>query len=187
MLIRGIFDKLVMVDIQKRKKLAIHLRHLSVGLLSNDDFESSILDDVSSGWLPEEYYRSKEAKYDDRIIKPMLEWCWGLYSDTRNHKLIGRDALPEEVLKTIARCILFLQTDKEYEWPYFDSSNSLLRFSLGEIVISILSLGQYLRDKKKEKGKKFEEFKKFGDYHVWPFHLQTEYEEHLKQHPFLVG
>ena len=67
-----------MVDIEGRKKLAYHLRHLSIGLISNDEFEDYITDDVSFGWLPEQYYRSKEAKFDDGIIQPILELSWCL-------------------------------------------------------------------------------------------------------------
>ena len=152
-------QKYYRVDITKRKQLAIHLRHLSVGLLSNDDFESNLMDDVTNGWLPEQYYRAKEAKSDDQIIQPLLELCWGLYDDTRNHKLTGRDKLPEESIKIIARCILFLQTDKVYEWPYFNNLNPLFKFSLAEIILSILSLGQYYRDKRKEKRKHLKNFK----------------------------
>ena len=58
-----------MVDKERRKKLAFHLLQLSVGLTSNDDFESSIADEVFGGWLPEQYYRSKQvkSKLDDPI------------------------------------------------------------------------------------------------------------------------
>src|SRR5688500_11324589 len=105
-----------MVDIERRKKLALHLRHLSVGLISNDDFEDRIMDDVTNGWLPEQYHRVKEEKSDDPIIKPMLELSWCLYNDTMRHKLIGRHKLNEEQLKDIARFILFLHSDFEYEW-----------------------------------------------------------------------
>src|SRR5476651_2608001 len=106
-----------MIDYERRKKLAINLRHLSVGLISNDDFESNIMDCVTDGWLPEQYYRSKKSKTDDAIIVPMLEFCWCLYSDLKNYKLKGKNKLPSESLKMIARCILFLQSDREFEWP----------------------------------------------------------------------
>jgi hypothetical protein len=33
-------------------------------LLSNDDFESNLMDDVTNGWLPEQYPKSKEAKLE---------------------------------------------------------------------------------------------------------------------------
>lgn len=174
-----------MVDIERRRKLAFHLRHLSVGLISNDDFEERLMDDVTNGWLPEQYYKSEEAKLDDKIIQPILELCWGLYDDTRNHKLRGSDKLPEQSLKLIARCILFLQVDKEYEWPYFDANNPLFKFSLGEIILTILSFGQYYRDKRKEKEKAFEEFQKLGNFEIWPFFTESDYDEQLKHQPFL--
>ncbi len=174
-----------MIDIERRKKLALHLRHLSVGLISNDDFEENLMDDVTYGWLPEQYYRSEEAKSDDKIIQPMLELCWGLYDDTRNHKLKGTDNLPKESLKVIARCILFLQSSQKYEWPYFDTNNPLFKFSLGEIILTILSLGQYYRDKRKEKELAYAEFQKLGNFEIWPFLNEQQYKEQLELQPFL--
>ena len=176
-----------MVDTERRKKLAFHLRHLSVGLITNDDFESNLMDDVTNGWLPEQYYRAKEAKVDDPIIQPTLELCWGLYDDTRQHKLKGSDKLPDQSLKVIARCILFLQTDREYEWPYFDTNSPLFKFSLGEIILSILTLGQYYRVKRKEKEEAFLEFQKLGNFDIWPFLKMDSYEAQLKKQPFLNG
>jgi hypothetical protein len=178
-----------MVDHERRKKLAFHLRQLSVGLITNDDFEEAIMDDVAEGWLPDQYYRSKQAKSDieDPIIRPMLELCWGLYDDTRQHKLKKYDQLPEEVLKVITRCILFLHSDKEYEWPYINTSNPLFQFSLQDLVLSLISLGQHYRNKKKEQLVSFEEWQKNGEYDLWPFIRQSDYEEMLTKQPFLAG
>jgi hypothetical protein len=92
-----------MVDKERRKKLALHLRHLAVGQITNDDFEERIMDYVSHGWLPEQYYRAKEVSNDDPIIRPMLELCWCLYNDTEQHTLTGREQLTSEQLKDIAR------------------------------------------------------------------------------------
>ena len=145
------------------------------------------MDDVTNGWLPEQYYRSKEAKFDDQIIQPMLELCWGLYDDTRRHKLIGRDKLSNESLRVIAHCILFLQTDREYEWPYFDTNSPLFKFSLTQIILSILTLGQYYRVKRKEKELAFLEFQKLGNFEIWPFFKTEDFEAELKKQPFLNG
>lgn len=133
-----------------------------MGLITNDAFEEAIMDDVSDGWFPEQYYRSKQAVSDseDPIIRPMLELCWGLYDDTRQHKLKKYDQLSEENLKVIAICILFLHSDKEYEWPYFDANNPLLRFSLEDFVLSLITLGQHYRNKKKEQLTSFEKWQK---------------------------
>jgi hypothetical protein len=176
-----------MIDTERRKRLALHLRHLSVGLISNDDFEEAIMDDVTEGWLPEQYHRSKLAKSedDDPIIKPMLELCWGLYDDTRNHKLVKSDELTKDVLKIIARCILFLHSDKEYEWPYFNTNNPLLRFSVKDLILSILTLGHHYRNKREEHIISYYEWQKLADYDVWPFFRKSDYQEQLTKQPFL--
>ena len=140
-----------MVDKERRKKLALHLRHLTVGQITNDDFEERITEEVSFGWLPEQYYRAKEAKSDDPIIRPMLELSWCLYSDLERHKLTGGRKLADKQLKDIARFILFLHSDFEYEWPYIDPTNPLIHFSFKELLLSVLTLGKYYRDKSKER------------------------------------
>ena len=175
-----------MVDQERRKKLALHLRHLSVGVISNDDFESNILDEVTNGWLPEQYYRSKEANSDDPIMVPMLELSWTLYSDLENHKLKGRYELSKADLKTITRCILFLHSDNEYKWPYFDMTHPIFKFSLTDFIKSLLTLGQHYRNKKFEKEQAFIAYQKMGDYDYWPFFKEADYREQLNHQPFLV-
>ena len=176
-----------MVDIERRKRLALHLRHFAVGLTSNDDFEEAIAEDVSDGWLPEQYHRSKRAKSgtDDPIIWPMLELCWGLYDDTRNHRLIRADALREESWKIIARCILFLRSDREYEWPYFSTRHPLMQLSFEDLILSVLTLGHHYRDKREEHIVSFYEWQKLGDYEVWPFFRKSDYQDQLMKQPFL--
>lgn len=169
-----------MVDKQKRKRLAFHLRQLSIGLTTNDDFENNICDEITNGWLPEQYYRSKISKNDDAIIVPMLELCWGLYDDTKRHKLIGSYKLSNESLKIIARCILFLHSDKEYEWPYFDT-----KLSVFDMFATLLTLGIYYHLTRKEKEKALLEFAKPGDFEYWPFFRKIDYELQLQKQPFL--
>ena len=176
-----------MIDTERRKKLALHLRHLSVGLITNDDFEDRIMDDVTNGWLPEQYHKAKEEKLDDPIIKPMLELSWCLYNDTSRHKLIGRHKLNDEQLKDIARFILFLHSDFEYEWKYIDVINPLIKFSFKELLLSILTLGQYYRDVKHEREKEALKNINLGDNDFWPFFKQQDYEAQLNMQPFLNG
>ena len=179
----------IMIDKERRKKLALPLRHLSAGLITNDDFEEAIMEEVSDGWTPENYYRSERAKSDndDAIIKPMLELCWGLYDDTRQHKLVKSDALTKEAFKIIARCILFLHSDYEYEWPYFNTNNPLLRFSLKDLILSIITLGHHYRNKREQHIISYYEWQKLGDYDVWPFFRKADYQEQLTRQPFLNG
>jgi len=172
-----------MIDHERRKKL----RHLSVGLISNDKFENNIMDDVTKGWLPEQYRRSKQAKFDDQIIVPMLELCWGLYSDTRNHKLTAKDQLSQESLKIIARCILFLHSGIEYEWPDFDFMNPIFKFSVKELIITVLTFGKYYRDKRQEQKQSYLDYQKIGTHEYWPFFSLADYTEQLTKQPFLYS
>lgn len=171
-----------MIDIERRKKLAFHLRQLSVGLTTNDDFENNIADDVSYGWLPEQYYRSKQVKHDDAVIVPMLELCWGLYNDTKSHKLKGKYALNHEAEIIIAHSILFLHSNREYEWPYIQT---IVSGSIRDLLCEILTLGYTWRARNRKLQQAFEEHKKLGDYHVWPFFRNSDYQEQLQKQPFL--
>jgi len=176
-----------MVDINRRKKLALHLRHLSTGQISNDEFEERITEDVTYGWLPEQYYRANESETDDPVIRPILEFSWCLYNDTYNHKLTGKHKLSDEQTKEIARFILFLHSDLEYDWTYVDFTNPVIRFSFTDILKSIITLGQHYRDLNLKREEEFELMKKTGDFELWPFKTRTQYEEQLKRQPFLNG
>jgi hypothetical protein len=174
-----------MVDKERRKKLAYHMRQLSVGTASNDGFESDVMDDVTHDWLPEQYYRSTYAKTDDRVIVPILEVCWGLYDDTRHHYLTGSDQLSPKSLKIIAHCILFLHTELEYEWPFFETKSPIFSFSLTDFLVCILTLGQNFRKKRKAQLAAYEAFKKTGDSDYWPFYRKLDYDQQLFKQPFL--
>lgn len=175
-----------MVDTERRKKLAFHLRQLSVGLITNDDFEERVMEGVTNGWLPEQYYRAKETKSDDLLLMPMLELCWCLYSDTKEHKLAGGRKLTEEQLKDIARYILFLHSDFEYEWPYIDVTNRLIKFSFKDLMLTVLTFGQNIRDERKKREQQIKEVEGKGDMAVWPFFRRQDYDAQLKKHPFLA-
>lgn len=172
-----------MVDTNRRKRLAFHLRQLIVGITTNDDFENAVTEEITVGWLPEQYHKSKIAKTDDSIILPIVEQCWTLYSDLENHKLEGKYKLSLEQEKVLARCILFLQTDIEYKWPYF---NIKAQYSLLDYLIILLTLGLYHPSRKKQM-LSYIEWQKHGDFEVWPFFSQNEYEAQLKNQPFLNG
>lgn len=176
-----------MIDKERRKKLALHLRHLSIGKISNDKFEERIMDDVTYGWLPDQYYRSKQSKNDDPVIRPILEYSWCMYDDTFNHKLDQQYELNEFQLKEIARLILFLQSDQEYKWDYVDMTNPIIRFSLIDILKSIMTLGQHYRNKNLTREQEFIEMKKKGDFEYWPFQTKSDYEAQLKKQLFLTG
>jgi hypothetical protein len=174
-----------MIDTARRKKLALHLRHLSVGLTTNDEFEEAVTESITHGWLPEQYYRSKQVKNDDPIIQPMLDLCWGLYDDTRQHRLTKSDKLTKEALRIIARSILFLHSDRDYEWSYFDTNNPLLKFSLKDLILTILTLGHHYIKKRKAHLISYYQWQQQGEYDVWPFFRKIDYQNQLGFQPFL--
>ena len=165
-----------MIDTNRRKKLALHLRHLSTGQISNDEFEKRIMKDLTYGWLPEQYYRAKESKTDDPVLRPILEFSWCLYNDTYNHKLTGEHRLSDEQTKEIARFILFLYSELEYEWTYVDLLNPLIRFSFADILKSFVTLGKHYRNLKLKREQEFELMKQAGDFEFWPFKTKAQYE-----------
>ena len=176
-----------MVDKNRRKLLATHLRQLSSGQLTNDEFEERVMDDVSYGYLPEHYHSSKECLSDDPVIRPVLEMAWCLYDDTRNHRLKGTDSLSDFAIKEIARCILILLSDYEYTWQYVDMTNPIMRFSFSDIMKSVLTFGQHYRDAKRTQKDEFEQMKKSGNFELWPFKNKEEYQKQLENQPFLSG
>jgi len=176
-----------MVDKERRIKLALHLRQLSTGQISNDEFEEKVMEDVTFGWLPEQYYRAEESKEDDAVIRPILEYSWCLYNDTYNHKLKGKHKLSEEQSKEVARFIMFLHSDFEYQWDYIDITNPVIRFSFKDILKSILTLGQHYKGLMLKREQEFELMKKAGDFEYWPFKTESDFKTQLKKQPYLIG
>jgi hypothetical protein len=174
-----------MIDIERRKKLAYHLRQLSVGLISNEEFEERIMDDVTYGYLPEQYYRAKEAENDDSVIRPILEFSWCLYNDTYNHRLKGNHKLSDTQISEIARWILFLHSDYEYDWTYVDFTNPVIRFSFKDILKSIMTFGQHYRELNLKREEEFELMKQSGDFEYWPFKTKSDFEGQLKKPSYL--
>ena len=80
---------------------------------------------------------------------------------------------------------MFLNSDIEYQWPYFDAINPTIRF-LFEHISNLLSFGKYYKIKMNVKERELVEMKKIGDFDYWPFINKEQYEEQLKHRPFLV-
>ena len=116
-----------------------------------------------------------------------MEFSWCLYNEMYNHKLVGQHKLSDEQIKEIARFILFLHSDLEYDWTYVDFTNPFIRFSFKDILINIMTLGKYYEDLKLTREQEFALMKKSGDFDFWPFKTKIEYELQLKRQPFLNG
>src|SRR3954463_10255868 len=91
-----------MIDREARNILAESLRHLASGQITNDQFDDAV-------WI----------ESDDAAVNAVKGAAWYLYSDLREHRLMGSDALSESDRRNVAQFIMFLYTDLEYEWPHY--------------------------------------------------------------------
>jgi hypothetical protein len=122
------------------------IEQLANGEITNDDFD---------GAFPR---RSK-----DRALFPVYANVWFHYSP-HTHKLVSKQALKAEAKQLLKRCVAFLRSDLEYEWPDYNWIDPK-RFLLG-------LLGQ-----RRKIERDFERFKTAGDFEVWPF-LRASDREH---------
>ena len=146
-----------MIDRIARDKFAELLRHLTAGQISNDEFENR---------LP---LKSK----DPAVNKIFWHGAWALYSDMSTYKLIGECRLSKSSRRDVARWILFLKSDLEYEWPFWRS----LHFFPGYLLI-VLSFGLLIPIAKRR-------LTKCGDQEVWPFIRKSDFEHALANPPYL--
>lgn len=88
-----------MIDRSARNTLAELIHLFIAGRIENFDFENRV---------PES---------EDFAIREIW-WCgcWPLYDDFRSHRLAGKWRIPDESRPEIAKWILFLHSDYEYEW-----------------------------------------------------------------------
>jgi hypothetical protein len=96
---------------------------------------------------------------DDPALARIWEHLWLLWDDYHNHTLTGKHAPTPEARAMMDRCITFLDSNLEYEWPPY-------RGSLRLLFLRILRL--HKRAAKVEE-RQTAELAKFGDLEVWPF------------------
>lgn len=94
-----------MINAALRAELSQDIRRLATGRMTNDAFD-------------ERYYEIYESS-DARSINEIATYCYGLYSSDLLFPIRPRGgyALDQKTKKTIARCVLFLRSGIEFEWP----------------------------------------------------------------------
>jgi hypothetical protein len=132
-----------MVDTKARIIFSRALARFAKGTITNFEYER-------------EFESQFPADTNDLAILRIRDKIACLYSDLNEHKLDGDRSPVAEVRAVIDRCILFLHTDLEYEWPK--------RKTLVDRFLQVLNLGRY------KTGVVFDD-----DFHFWPFIRETDY------------
>ena len=148
-----------MVHREERRATSLHLRRLASGRITTREH-----DDARVWQSP------------DPAVVAISDAGWGLYGDFSTYRLRGDHSLPPETMAAIGRCVLFLDSDLEYEWP-------TLRHPLWAIILGLISLGQLgplsFRGRRR--------WKATGDHSVWPFFRRSDYKVALSEPRFLTG
>jgi hypothetical protein len=101
-----------MVDRELRTQLSQDLRWLVTGRITNFDFDDA--------------YSDRYIDSQDRAVVEIAECGHGLYSDTSTYRLKGRYSIDRPTRRSVARCILFLRSNHEYDWPAWPHSTGFL-------------------------------------------------------------
>ena len=98
----GIVNRRGMVDRIQRDRLAKAIRRLAAGLITTDEFAAAT---TAFGSSP------------DTAVRSVYRVACALYDDLRVQRLAGDHGLGKGGRRQVARWIVFLRSDLEYEWP----------------------------------------------------------------------
>jgi hypothetical protein len=110
----------LMLEMEKRARLREALTQLVNGVITNDQFCNLALGSESA----------------DRAVQTIGEFFAELSTDDREYRFTGPDALAAEDRAVAKRCCLFLQTDREYEWP--EAPSTFLQAAAGGVAVFLM-------------------------------------------------
>ena len=151
-----------MIDRKARNEAADTIRHYVCGTITNREFE-----------------RRYPASKTDPIIRALDDSLWASYEDISAHRLVGENAVPKDLKDRVARWLVFLYSDFEYQWPRISHAafRDLPADSwLGNMVRRLLAWEE-----------RSTAFMAYGDYDVWPFLRREEFQDALKKPALLKG
>ena len=144
-----------MIDRKARDDYAQLLRHFAAGRVLNWDYE-----DIADPLVDS----------DDPALFPVFWAVWPTYCDIRKHTLTGADRLDRDARRVVARCILFLYSNREYEWP---------TTSRWRVLLNVLTFGVWgAINPMPPSG---------GDDEVWPFFRRSDLSEEALRPRLLAG
>ena len=155
-----------MIDAVRRNVLADRVHEYIVGLHTNFDFEQQLF----------HYDRpilAAPRPDDDPLLSPMLERSWCLcfvHGDLDEYRLTGEYKLPPETRRDVLRWILFLRSDREYEWPVLQLTAQMQRDAgIVHPLLALITFGARGRIPRQKFNHEIEQFMLAGDHDVWPF------------------
>jgi hypothetical protein len=151
-----------MIESEARRRLAIGVRHLAIGRITNGEFEG-------------QYARDAARSRDSAVRAVFWQGAWLLYSDFQQIRYAGRNRLPKDTRRHIARWILFLRTQLPYVWPL---EGWWQRLAWVPIHLVTLGFSARLRNKR---------WQASGEFAVWPFRRLTDYRAALRRSPYLAN
>jgi hypothetical protein len=181
-----------MVDRAARNELALSLRLLVDGELTNDEFD--------------DLYYERWMKHGDAGVRAIAEFGYGLYSSVDRYRLHGWNAVSDEIKEMAGRAVIFLQTDSDYCWPprTSDLLASLaampwinLGIPLAVVAVLFAFMGFFIKDfpwwviialwglvaiffggrtlARSRLRRNYEEWSQAGEIDAWPFSRQLDY------------
>jgi len=152
-------SRTTIIDRDARDITALLIRRLATGRITNDEFED----------------RQPLGSPDPAVTEIFDRGASGLYSDLHEHRLTGSNRLPREARREIARMILFLKNDLDYEWPTPTLWQELLW-----MVTGLLTLRGGSRFYMRWMGTR-------GEVGVWPFLRREDFEQAIRSPCYLAG
>jgi hypothetical protein len=122
---------------------------------------------------------------DDPVLSPMVQRLWlscYVHGDLDEYRLTNEHKLPTESRREVLRWILFLRSDRQYEWPQFQCLADLNRNAgLIHPLLSLLTLGYWGRVQRETFRREAEQFMLAGDHDVWPFKRREDFQAVLAE------
>jgi len=149
-----------MVDRKARDKFAELLRHFIAGRITNEEFDDQVP-------LPSK----------DLAIKEIWWIATSPFFSDIEYTLTEEYRASDDERREIAKCVLFLKTDQEYQWPRHSTLKELMRD-----LRYLVSFGRARWYSAKELLDTTD-----GDLEAWPFIGLKDLETARRRPPYLAG
>ena len=115
----------------------------------------------------DEFFVQFPRSEDDSALRGISSRVWMLYSDLHRHKLNGKHEPNTETRAMLDRCVLFLDSDLEFEWP-------VLRIGLVNVLSKLKTRTKQVMGLSPH-SEEVRAGSKVGDEMVWPFFRRSDY------------